>query len=169
MNKQLLILRHAKSDWGLNVRDFDRPLKKRGKQAAQRMGLWLQQQDLVPDYIISSPAERAKTTAEKLTEAMDISVNLVHHDSRLYAAELDDLIAVLSDCPQQAKRILLVAHNPGLEELIEFLHKDSLQIPEDGKLLPTATLAVLAMPDDWYSLPKNCAEVLSITRPADLP
>ncbi len=169
MSKQLLVLRHGKSDWEFNVSDFDRSLKKRGEQDSQRMGLWLQQQNLVPDYIISSPAKRAKTTAEMLTEAMGLTAKRVHHESRLYAADLNNLKAVLSDCPQQANRVLLVAHNPGLEELIEYLHKNHLQIPEDGKLLPTATLAVLAMPDDWHSLPQSCAKVLSITRPADLP
>ena len=99
MSRQLLVLRHGKSDWSVDVSDFERPLKKRGKKAAQRMGAWLQQQDLVPDYIMSSPAERALNTAEKLTKAMGLTANQVHYDSRLYVAELKDLQAVLADCP----------------------------------------------------------------------
>lgn len=169
MSRQLLVLRHGKSDWSTEVSDFQRPLKKRGKKAAQRMGAWLQQQNLIPDYIISSPAERAHNTAEKLTKAMGLTTQHIHYDPRLYAAELEDLKAVLADCPATAQRVLLIGHNPGLETLLETLHKEDLQRADDGKLLATATLALLEMPDIWDSLPNGCANILSITRPAALP
>ena len=169
MNRQLLVLRHGKSDWKVDVSDFDRPLKQRGKRAAQRLGSWLRQQNQVPDYIISSPAERAHNTAAKLSKAMGLTARQVHYDSRLYAAELKELLTVLADCPTKASRVLLVGHNPGLEELLAYLHKGRLQIPDDGKLLPTATLAVLTMPDNWHKLSEGCAEILTITRPSTLP
>lgn len=66
----LLRLKHGKSDWNVPVDDFLRPLKERGKRGAQRIGAWLGEQSLVPDYILSSPAERACTTAEKCIKAM---------------------------------------------------------------------------------------------------
>lgn len=169
MSRQLLLLRHGKSDWDVDVDDFERPLKKRGKRAARRMGAWLRQQELVPDYILSSPAARALNTAEKLSKAMGLTAKHVNYDSRIYAAELGDLKAVLADCSKKAERVMLVGHNPGLEELLEYLAKDSLPEFDDGKLLPTATMALLNMPDDWGSLSGACAEILSITRPADLP
>ncbi|WP_428354093.1 histidine phosphatase family protein [Methyloprofundus sp.] len=169
MSRQLLILRHGKSDWGIEVSDFERPLKKRGKRSAQRMGAWLQQQKKIPDYIISSPAERARNTAEKLAKAMGLRAHQVHYDSRLYAASLSHLQSALADCPRDAERVLLIGHNPELESLIEFLSKETVSIPEDGKLLPTATLATFDMPDNWIELSKGCAKLLSITRPTDLP
>ena len=168
MNRQLLVLRHGKSDWGVEVSDFDRPLKKRGKRAAHLLGTWLQQQNLVPDYILSSPAARAQNTAEILTQAMGFTTQQLHYDSRLYAANLSDLKNALANCPHDADRVLLIGHNPELESLLVFLNKAKLPIPDDGKLLPTATLAIFNMPDNWRKLNQGCGKLLSITRPADL-
>ncbi|MCF7971649.1 MAG: histidine phosphatase family protein [Methylococcaceae bacterium] len=169
MSRQLLVLRHGKSDWDMDTNDLGRPLKKRGKRDAQRMGFWLQQQELIPDFIISSPAERANKTAVKLAKAMGLTTKHIHYDARIYEAGLTDLKSVLADCPESAERVLLIGHNPGLEHLIEHLHKGALQKSEDGKLLPTATLAILNMPDHWSILNAGCATVESITRPATLP
>ncbi|MBE0471843.1 MAG: histidine phosphatase family protein [Methyloprofundus sp.] len=169
MSRQLLVLRHGKSDWNIETSDLSRPLKNRGKRDAQRMGAWLQQQALIPDFIISSPAERAKNTAEKLAKAMGLTAKHVHYDARLYAAGLTDLKSVLGDCPESAARVLLIGHNPSLENLIKNLHNGVLQKSADGKLLPTATLAILSMPDQWSLLNQGCATVESITRPATLP
>lgn len=170
MRRQLLLLRHGKSDWGAAAsNDFDRPLKQRGIKAAQRMGLWLQQQIMIPDYIRSSPAARAKDTAEIISKAMGINAQQIYYDANLYAASLQHLKNALANCPPSAQRIMLIGHNPGLEFLLEFLIKGSLPIRKDGKLLATATLAVFAMPDNWNTLSAGCAELLSITRPADLP
>lgn len=169
MSRQLLLLRHGKSDWDVDVDDFARPLKRRGKRAAQRMGSWLQQQGLIPDYVVSSPAERARNSAEKLVKAMGLTAQQVHYDSRLYAASLKQLLNALADCPKNAHRILLVGHNPGLESLLGYLNKDKLSLPDNDKLLPTATLATLEMPQDWSELAKSSAKLLFITRPSDLP
>ncbi|MES9976090.1 MAG: histidine phosphatase family protein, partial [Candidatus Thiodiazotropha sp.] len=69
MTRELMLLRHGKSDWSQQLEDFKRPLKDRGKRGAQRMGVWLLQQQLQPDYVISSPAERAIVTAQKTVKA----------------------------------------------------------------------------------------------------
>ncbi len=69
MTHELLILRHGKSDWDAGTDDYHRPLMDRGKRGAQRMGIWLLQRQLLPDLIISSPAERALVTAQKLCKA----------------------------------------------------------------------------------------------------
>ena len=168
MSRQLLLLRHGKSDWSAAVSDFDRPLKKRGKRAAQLMGLWLKQQNLVPDHILSSPAARARNTAEKLTKAIGLTGQQIHYDPGLYAANLQYLKIALANCPHNAQRILLIGHNPELESLLEFLNKATIPVPADGKLLPTATLAIFNMPDNWNVLTKGCSQLVSITRPADL-
>ena len=168
MNRQLLILRHGKSDWSVGLGDIKRPLKTRGKRSSQRMGLWLQQQSLISDYILSSPAARAKNTAKIVAKAMGLTVQQIHYRSQLYAANLRQLKNALALCPHHSKRVLLIGHNPELESLLVFLNKGSLAIPDCGKLLPTATLAVFDMPDDWNVLSKGCGKLLSITRPKDL-
>ena len=169
MTRELLLLRHGKSDWDTGVDDFHRPLKDRGKRGAQRVGVWLAQQERVPDYIVTSPAERALVTAQKACKAMGNGDEGIQQDRRIYAADIDRLLAVLSDCPQDAGRIMLVGHNPGLEELLDWLVSDTLPVTEDGKRLPTATLAIVKMPDDWQTLIAGCARLDSITRPGMLP
>jgi phosphohistidine phosphatase len=166
---ELLLLRHGKSDWSAGTDDYHRPLKNRGKRGAQRIGTWLWQQDLVPDHIVSSPATRARETAFKAAKSMGLGVARVHLDKRVYLPTTDDLLAVLHDCPPGAQRILLVGHNPSLEDLLTRLVHDAIAIPEDGKLLPTATLARLDLDCSIDRASVNCARLLSITRASSLP
>lgn len=167
--RELLILRHGKSDWSANVNDFNRPLNNRGKRGAQRMGIWLLQNQLIPDYIISSPAQRALATAEKICKAMNIGSKHIHEELRLYAARLKDLLQVLGNCPSPSKRTLLVGHNPELEELLTYLADAEIPFQKDDKLLATATLARLKMPQNWKTLNPGCATLLTLQRAADLP
>lgn len=167
--RELLILRHGKSDWGSGVEDFHRPLKNRGKRAAQRMGVWLWQQELRPDLVISSPAERAINTAHKCCKSMDVPVSSIARDERIYAASLQALLAVLADVPEEYRRVMLVGHNPGLEELLMYLADNAEEFAADGKLLPTATLAHLTMPKQWDGLAPGCATLNVVRRPRELP
>lgn len=168
-SRELLILRHGKSDWKTGAADFDRPLKDRGKRAAQRIGVWLWQQELRPDRVSSSPAERAITTAHKCCKSMDVPVSTIVEDPRIYEADLASLLRVLEDVPVEASRVMLVGHNPGLEELLLYLAGSSVTVAEDGKLLPTATLAHLDMPASWSGLQAGCARLQRILRPRELP
>ncbi len=133
------------------------------------MGLWLQQQQIIPDLILSSPAERAISTTEKLCKAMGLDVCMIQQEKHLYAAGVKTLKNILAGCSKEAKRVMLVGHNPELEILLMNLAGNQIKIPDDGKLLATATLARLQMPGDWHVLNKGCAKVLSITRAASLP
>jgi phosphohistidine phosphatase len=169
VTRELLILRHGKSNWNANVPDFDRPLKNRGKRGAQRMGVWLWQQGLRPDLIISSPAERAITTAHKCCKSMGMNAGRIVEDERIYEAGLVQLLKVLAEISADAKRIMLVGHNPGLEELLSFLAADDVPLLNGDKLLPTAALARLAMPDDWQALAPACASLEKIVRSRQLP
>ena len=169
MKREVLRLRHGKSDWSAGSDDFHRPLKDRGKRGAQRMGVWLRQQGLMPDLVVSSPAERALVTAEKCLKAMGGSAREIRSDARIYEAGLSPLLDVLAECPGDARRVMLVGHNPGLEDLLIHLADGELELPEDGKLLPTATLARLRMPGEWKQLKSGSGRLLSITRPVQLP
>jgi phosphohistidine phosphatase len=169
VKRELLLLRHGKSDWNTGVSDFNRPLKNRGKRAAQRMGVWLWQQGLRPDLVISSPAERAINTAHKCCKSMDVPVSTIIRDERIYAASLESLLTVLGEVPEDGRRIMLVGHNPGLEELLMYLAGDNVEYSVDGKLLPTATLAHLGMPDQWSGLTSGCATLNVVRRPRELP
>jgi phosphohistidine phosphatase len=169
MTRELLLLRHGKSDWDAGKDDYHRPLTDRGKRAAQRMGVWLQRHGLLPEQTISSPAERAKVTAQKLHKAMGRDTSGIQLDERVYAADAAGLLEVIAGCPDSAQRVLLVGHNPGLEDLLILLAGKSVQYPKGDKLLPTATLARLTVTDSWQTLSPGCAVMESITLPRSLP
>ncbi len=168
MPRELLLLRHGKSDWSRDIEDFHRPLKERGNRDAERIGVWLHHQGLRPDHWISSPAERARGTAQHCAGAMEQDARNIHYEDRVYEAGLSPLLDVVRSAPASAKRVILVGHNPGLEDLLIHLTADRVPTPDDGKLLPTATLARLTMPKDWKHLEAGCAHLLSITRPREL-
>jgi phosphohistidine phosphatase len=169
MSRELLILRHAKSDWGAGASsDFGRPLAKRGKKDAPRVGEWLYREGLIPDLVVSSPAQRASQTAVKVCKSMEYKKKNIRWERQLYEGDVARLLRVLASCPPCARTVLLVGHNPVLEELVLFLAGDEVQIPADGKLLPTATVAQIEMPDDWSALDSDCAQLISITRPRNL-
>lgn len=168
MNYELILLRHGKSDWNTNETDYNRPVTDRGKRGAQRIGVWLAQNGLKPDMVISSPAERARLTAQKMMKAMGETAHYIIYDERIYEAELNDLLEVLSGISRETKRVILVGHNPGLEQLLTFLCDEEISIPGDGKLLPTAALAHLSLSRQWNKISKNSAKLVKIQRPKTL-
>nr|VFJ58388.1 MAG: phosphohistidine phosphatase [Candidatus Kentron sp. DK] len=164
-SRELLLLRHAKSDWGTQAdSDFERPLSRRGARDAPRVGRWLKARNLAPDLVVSSPAARARRTAGAACGAMGIPEDRIVWEPRVYDAVPGTLLTVLGACVGVA-RVLLVGHNPGLESLLRYLCR-SLPLPPDGKLLPTATLAHIAMPSDWQMLQPGSGHLVSLTRPA---
>lgn len=167
--KTLLILRHGKSDWDTGQEDFHRPLVERGRLGSLKMGAWIRRQKLVPDAVLSSTAARARATTEAACKTMGLPLKTVSWDERMYAASLEDLLVALAACPKNAQRVLLVGHNPGLEELVDYLTEGQLEVPADGKLLPTSALAELAVVGDWGSLKEGCAKLIAVTRPGQLP
>jgi phosphohistidine phosphatase len=162
--KTLFILRHAKSSWSNpHLSDHERPLNKRGKRDGPRMGDFIRREDIVPDLIISSSAVRAQTTAEAVAQYSgyegDIRVNhaLYHADSSTY-------ISVLSELSCDYNRVMVVGHNPGMEELLE----DLANVYER---MITAALAKVHLPiDTWGELDFAVVGKLEgIWRPKELP
>jgi len=168
MTRTLILLRHGKSDWSTDDEDFNRPLKKRGKKAASIVGQWLKRHKLVPDYVIASPARRALQTAEVACEALGVKKKKIGREKHIYLATADDLLYVLEGCPAQARRVMLVGHNPGLENLLHFLLNGRLSIPEDGKIMPTAAIAVLQMPESWQKLDRGAGTLEFLIRPREI-
>lgn len=166
MTRHLLIVRHAKSAWDTDApSDFERPLAKRGETEAPRVGRWLRKQGLVPDLVVSSPAVRAKQTAVSVCKELGIKKKAIHWDKRVYMGDTDALLAVLGDCPKKARAVMLVGHNPGLEELLLYLSGSKVKLPEDGKLLTTAATAHLEMSSNWKKLQSGSAKLVSVDRP----
>jgi phosphohistidine phosphatase len=142
--KTLLLLRHAKSSWkDSEIDDHERPLNKRGKRDAPKMGRLLRDEDLLPDLVVSSSARRCRKTAEHVIHASGYRGESRFY-AKLYEADVVKLREVVAgvDCP--AEKLLLIAHNPGLEEFLE---------PLVGEYTPltTAALARVELPIDHWS------------------
>ena len=165
MARELLILRHAKSAWDTGApTDFERPLANRGRKAAPRVGRWLSEQGLVPDYVVSSPAERARQTVIAVCAELGIDASRIQWDHRIYGGSPRTLIQLLRDSPLQAQRVLIAGHNPGLEDLLETLCRENVPWPSDGKLMPTAAIARLQIHVPWAELRPASGRLISLTR-----
>ena len=149
--KRLLILRHAKSSWAdQSLDDRLRPLNERGRRDAPRAGRWLRERRVMPDLIIASDAVRARTTAEAVAEAAACRSAIAIEPS-LYHAAPHDVIDVLRELPDQAHTVLVVGHNPGLEDLIQ-------QLTGESHRMPTAALVDLELPiERWRDLDESVA------------
>ena len=159
--KKLLILRHAKSSWAdPDLADFERPLNERGLHAAPFMGSVIAKEGLSPDLIISSPAERAKTTAELAVDGGKLAAE-IKFDDHIYEASPHALLQIASDIDDEMKSVMLVGHNPGIEAFIKLL--TGVYEP-----MPTAALAVVELRIDyWEDIAAGSGKLLDVIRPKD--
>lgn len=133
MTRTLMLLRHAKSSWEDNtLSDFDRPLKKKGKQTAKLVGKLIAHSGYQPDIVLSSPAKRAKETAKIVKKQFDHNGS-IHYVDAFYMGEPGDYIQALRGLPDDVGDVMLVGHNPGLEDLLSLI---------DGKFNPLSTCAL---------------------------
>jgi len=140
---QLILLRHAKSDWSSGARsDFDRPLNARGRADAPRMGAWLAGHGYAPDAVIASPAARARETAELVCAALDFTVADIDFERDLYGAPAETIRAVAAEYLARHRRVMVVCHNPGIEYALLDYCPDAPAF-DDGKLMPTCAAAVI--------------------------
>jgi phosphohistidine phosphatase len=161
--KSILVLRHAKSNRkDPDLTDHDRPLNKRGKRDAPRMGRLLKKEHLVPDAIISSTAMRARDTAEAVAKASGYTGDITFNRS-LYAAGPQAYIDALHDLSDDYVRVLTIGHNPGLEELVEMLTGEI-------HLMPTCSMVHVKLSvDKWSDIDNKIkGQVAEIWRPRDL-
>lgn len=113
--KTLYLIRHAKSSWkDPELKDFDRPLNKRGLKNAPYMGNILKEDNIIPDLIISSPALRALNTAQIIAEVIGYNESRIVTNKRLYEADIDDFINVITPISDEVKTLFIVSHNPGI-------------------------------------------------------
>ncbi len=166
MASELLIMRHAKSDWDADYRqDFERPLNRRGSKDAKRMGKWLKQEKLIPDAIICSPAVRALSTAELIAAAIRFPAGDIRIIESLYDGGLNAALLATHEAVDKYQRPLLVAHNPTLDALLEYLASQRPGQSASGKLMTTAAIAVLAVN---HGIRRGGCKLITLMRPKEL-
>ncbi len=170
--KTLFLLRHAKSGFDEPpVRDVDRALNAKGRRAARTIGRHLRDTDARFDHVLASPARRVAETLAEVEAGYGRGLSAVV-DKRLYLACVDTLLDLIHALPPEAASALLVAHNPGLEELVLLLVPDRADQPlrDDVEVkFPTASVAELAFEGEgWGAVVENAGELRRFTRPRDL-
>lgn len=162
--KTLLIMRHAKSsNKDADITDHERPLNKRGKLAAPRIGRLLKEEGLIPDFILSSSAKRARLTAEAVADQSGYGGE-IQVSTDLYATGPGAFIRAFQFIPDECTRALVVGHNPGLEELLELLTKQV-------KTLPTGGIVQIDLPiQSWKELSETTqGNMIYFWKPRELP
>ncbi|MCX5264411.1 histidine phosphatase family protein [Streptomyces sp. NBC_00199] len=165
--RRLVVLRHAKSAWPAGVPDHERPLAPRGRRDAPAAGRAIAEAGCVPDLALCSTAVRARGTWELASAQWDAPAP-VRLDPRLYGADVPELLDIVRATPAEIGTLLLVGHNPGLEELVLDLAGDGEPAALDAVRLkfPTSALAVLTWhATDWRSLVPGAALLASATVP----
>jgi phosphohistidine phosphatase len=156
-------MRHAKSSWDAEgLADFERPLNARGLRDAPLVGRHLRAQKFRPDLILSSPAERARRTAALVAEAARFEATPLRHDERIYEADAARLVEVVSHIEEDAEAVLLVGHNPGMEQLLQLLTGET-------RRMTTAALALVTLDiEKWSKAREHSGRLEWHVRPKEL-
>ncbi|MEO7373414.1 MAG: histidine phosphatase family protein [Terrimesophilobacter sp.] len=155
----LILLRHAKSDWSGNEADAERPLTERGLRQASDAGRWLARSIDGIDLAVVSPANRARNTWQ-LASAELRTTPPTRIDDRVYAASARELLGVVHALPDDADTVVLVGHNPGIEDLVSLI---------TGKRVSMATsaLAVVELAGSWSTTGQSPASLKAFGRTPD--
>lgn len=160
--KTLYLLRHASASWTASgLRDFDRPLDGHGKEAAPLVGRFILKKKLRVDLLLCSPATRARQTAALVTQSAGLSAELLY-DERIYEADVARLLEVVAQAGESAEALMIVGHNPGMEELLRFLTNEQHQ-------MPTAALACVSLDvERWGEAREHAGRLEWLVRPKEL-
>lgn len=164
-SKCLLILRHADSDLNSAPVDFDRPLNQRGTRNAIQVGLWLKQSNLIPEYLMCSAALRARQTALSVTNQLGVDSQDIQFIQSLYLASPDSILKQLGNIPALTNTAMVVGHNPGLEQLLNYMSKTNPKNTVAGARLNPASLVQLAFNSNWDNIDKHSAEIVNVRHP----
>lgn len=170
-NRQIVLLRHAKSSWeDPLLEDFDRPLAKRGRSAARRIAEWLTRNKIRPLLVLCSPAARARQTLDLISDAIGSDAKVIY-DKGLYLAEGDALLARIRAIDSHVGCLLVIGHNPGLQDLAVML-ASSAGKREHARLVekfPTASVAWFSVDGaGWADIGPTTTGLIEFLRPADL-
>ena len=165
--KTLYLLRHGKSDWDNSLPDHDRPLAPRGVRAAASIAAHLRKMGAGPELVACSSAVRATETLDPIREAVGNSAEIRVEDA-LYGAAASDLMDWLRKLPDELSSVMIVGHNPTVEDLATQLAGRGPKLERMREKFPTAALATLAIPRSWGDLEPGVAELTDFVVPRDL-
>ncbi|MBB5156765.1 SixA phosphatase family protein [Saccharopolyspora phatthalungensis] len=157
VQRRLVLIRHAKSAWPDDVDDSDRPLTERGRRDAPAAGRWLRENAAAIEFVLCSPAVRARQTWALAAPEIPAEPK-VKYDDRIYAASARELLAVIREIPSTVMTAAVVGHNPGLEDLVQLLTDEPAE-------LKTAAIALLSSPAAWSEVGQSWAAGATYVKP----
>ncbi len=173
MSRILYLQRHAKSSWADGgLADHERPLNGRGRNACKSLAKLWRDSGIEPDLVLCSDAVRTRETFERIAKRLKAEPPPVIYDAALYLAEPEAILAVVAQQPAKLKRLMVVGHNPGLEELAQLVIGDG-DPALVGRLVdkfPTGALATLEFGEarGWRDLKPRSARLAAYAIPAEL-
>ncbi len=166
--KRLYLLRHAKSSWDdPTLADSDRPLAPRGRRAAKVMAGHLRRKGISPELVLCSPSRRTRQTLKRITPSLRKKAD-VQIEPALYAASAATLLEELHEVPDEIDSLMLIGHNPGIQDLALSLARAGSESPRVRSKFPTAALATLELDATWRELVPGSAELVSFVTPKEL-
>ena len=166
--KRLYLLRHAKSSWDdPTLADHDRPLAPRGRRAAKVIAKHLGRKGISPELVLCSPSRRTRQTLKRLAPRLGKNAD-IRIEPELYAASAPVLLEVLHEVPDEIESVMLIGHNPGVQDLALSLAGAGSEIPRLRNRFPTAALATLELNGSWRELAPGSAELVSFVKPKEL-
>jgi phosphohistidine phosphatase len=163
------LLRHAKSSWkDSSLADRDRPLAGRGRRAAKAVRRHIEGEGIRPDLVLCSPARRTRETLERIEAAFGDPVE-VRLEEELYGADEAELLDRLRALPARVESVMVIGHNPGLEQLALALASEGARLTKMREKYPTGALATIDLPaGEWSAVERGGGELVGFVLPREL-
>ncbi|RAK68275.1 SixA phosphatase family protein [Hymenobacter edaphi] len=159
--KILYLMRHAKSSWNFDgLSDKERPLNNRGRTDAPQMGQALAARNLQLDLLVSSPAVRALSTAALVAKELNYPPERIQVLDGVYEADLDRLVGLVQELPDEANSVLLVGHNPTITDTVNYLSPSAVH-----EMTTAAVVCLHFQTDRWADVHRHNAELYFVDSP----
>ena len=172
--RRIHLLRHAKSSWDdAGLADHDRPLSSRGEEAGRKLGAWIVERGVHPQLVLCSTATRARRTLELVLPSLEAVPSgayqpVVAFEAGLYHASADSLLQRVQTLDADLEDVMLVGHNPGLQDLALRLSAPSSERKRIAAKLPTGALVTIELADEWYSVGFEGGRIAALALPREL-
>jgi phosphohistidine phosphatase len=168
MGKRLYLLRHAKSSWeNPALADHDRPLAARGRRSSRVMAEHLRSQRIAPMLVLCSSSARTRETLERIRASLGERIHVRIEDA-IYGATAGDLLDLLHRVAPATESVMVIGHNPSLQELALTLAASGPELERLSEKFPTAALVTLTFAGDWEELAGGAAKLTAFVTPREL-
>jgi len=154
MIKDLFLIRHAESSHPIDVSDFERPLNEKGQIEAEKASKTLSHHEILPEFIISSPAKRALSTAMIFAKSLNIPNQKIQLENMIYEAHVSSLLSIINHLPNEQNQVALFGHNPSITAFAEYLSGELI-----GNIPTAGIIHIQFSVNDWKMVSKDLGKI----------